>query len=166
MATTPAPNPRASLLSGLRTGGVRSTSGPTHNFPHSAAPGASFNVTRFASQAYNNNNNGNSYYPDESDDLADMLAQNMYIQSAAPRMHQPPMTAAVDGINRFSQQQYSRAMPNTIGMQQAAEAQRQAQQAQAQAQAQQQALQMQMLQLEMMRLQVRFSSCFALPFGA
>lgn len=161
MATTPAPNPRASLLSGLRTGGVRSSSGPTHNFPHSAAPGASFNVPRFASQAYNNNSN--NYYSDESDELADMVAQNVYIQSAGPRMHQPPMTAAVDGFNRFSQQQYARTMANEIGMQQAAEAQRQAQQAQAQAQ--QQALQMQMLQLEMMRLQVRLSPSFALPFG-
>ncbi|KAI0313820.1 hypothetical protein OF83DRAFT_1165444 [Amylostereum chailletii] len=131
MATASAPNTRASLLSGLRTGGVRSTS---INVPHTAAPGATFNVPRFASSSYNHH--------EEEDELADMVAQKMYV-NAPPRMQMqyPPMTAAVDGSNnRFSQQQAVRGqMMNAMN--------------QRQAQAQQQALQMQMMQLEMMRLQ-------------
>lgn len=43
-------NNRASLLSGLRTGGVRSASGPI--MPHTAAPGGSFNIPRFASASH------------------------------------------------------------------------------------------------------------------
>ncbi|KAI0049581.1 hypothetical protein FA95DRAFT_1604223 [Auriscalpium vulgare] len=139
MATTPAPNPRASLLAGLRTGGVRSSSMAV---PHTAAPGASFNVPRFASASYSNS------YPseEETDELADMVSQNTYI-NAPPRMQQAPMTAAVDGTNnRFQQQQFNgqRGLnnPNTaVGG------------AQSQAQAQQQAFQMQMMQIELIRLQ-------------
>ena len=139
MATT-APNQRASLLSGLRTGGVRSTS---VNVPHTAAPGATFNVPRFASASYNNNN----IYDDEEDELADMVSQKMYLNQ--PRMQAPPLTAAVDGShNRFSQQQMRGGQYMNGGMS-AMQAQMQAQQQQ------QQALQMQMMQLEMLRLQAR-----------
>ena len=45
MAASPAPNSRASLLAGLRTGGVRSVSGPV---PHTASPAGTFNVPRYA----------------------------------------------------------------------------------------------------------------------
>ncbi|KZV75419.1 hypothetical protein PENSPDRAFT_673853 [Peniophora sp. CONT] len=139
MAAT-APNQRASLLSGLRTGGVRSTS---VNVPHTAAPGATFNVPRFASASYNNNN----IYDDEEDELAEMVNQKMYFNNQPPRMQAPPLTAAVDGShNRFSQQQMRGGQYMHGGMN--------AMQAQVQAQQQQQqALQMQMMQLEMLRLQ-------------
>ncbi|KAI0269244.1 hypothetical protein BC834DRAFT_922898 [Gloeopeniophorella convolvens] len=143
MAAAPAPNHRASLLAGLRTGGVRSAS---TTVPHTAAPGASFNFQpRFSSAAYNQQSAA-----EEDDQLSDMLSQNMYL-NAQQRMYQAPNTAAVDGgANRFSQQQnnYANGLmtgnmhPNTaVGS------------AQLQAHAQQQALQMQLMQLELMRMQ-------------
>ncbi|TFY80267.1 hypothetical protein EWM64_g3739, partial [Hericium alpestre] len=145
MATAQAPNPRASLLAGLRTGGVRSASGPMGNAPHTAAPGGSFNVPRFASSNFNN-----SPYPaeDEEDGLSDMMSQNLYINGVP--MHQAPLTAAVDGgNNRFSQQQvpqhqanYQRGMMGGVQHNNSL-----------QAQAQQQAIQIQMMQLEMLKLQ-------------
>lgn len=151
MATASAPNHRASLLSGLRTGGVRSTSTPLANVPHTAAPGGSFNVPRFASQH-------SLIFPEEveeEDELAEMPSHNMF---AGPHgaNRQMPMTAAVDGPNnRFSQQQVNgqRGMnPHSVPFSPAFGSNMQAQSAQVQAQAQ--ALQMQMMQLEIMRLQV------------
>jgi len=102
MATAQAPNPRASLLAGLRTGGVRSTSGSAPSIPHTAAPGGAFNVPRIVSTPHND-----VLYPtDEEDELSNMMAQNMYIRNNAARLSQHPMTAAVDGhANRFAQQQ-------------------------------------------------------------
>lgn len=160
--STPAPNPRASLLAGLRTGGVRSASGGAHisNIPHTAAPGGSFNVPRFASQHYSA-----AVYPEEEEDeLPEMPSQNVFAHS----LRQAPQTAAVDGPNnRFAQQQ--RGMnPNSVPFNpsfsiQHAQQQQQQQQQQVQQQQQQaaqtqaaqatQALQMQMMQLEIMRLQ-------------
>ncbi|KAG6911647.1 hypothetical protein DXG01_007897 [Tephrocybe rancida] len=138
MTTASAPNPRASLLSGLRTGGVRSTSA---SIPHTAAPGATFNVSRFPSQQYR----PSSFPEDEEDQLADMPSQIAF----APR--QMPMTAAVDGPNnRFSSQQMGpRGLnPNSVPFSPANfNSNMQS------AQVQSQALQMQMLQLEMMRIQ-------------
>jgi hypothetical protein len=147
MASAPAPTHRASLLSGLRTGGVRSAS--MTGVPHTAAPGVSFNIpSRYVSAAYNQQSIG-----EEDDQLSDMLSHNMYI-NAQQRVYQPPNTAAVDGgANRFSQQQghFNSAMipgiphPNTaVGN--------------AQLQAQQQALQVQLMQLELIRMQVRSPS--------
>ncbi|KAI0773899.1 hypothetical protein C8Q74DRAFT_1418598 [Fomes fomentarius] len=96
MAATPAPNPRASLLAGLRTGGVRSASGPV---PHTAAPAGTFNIPRIVTP----NQEDNYYPPEEEDELSNMMSQNLYIQN---RSRQAPVTAAVDGIpNRFQQQQ-------------------------------------------------------------
>ena len=43
------PTTRASLLAGLRTGGVRSASSPLANIPHTAAPSGSFNIPRSSS---------------------------------------------------------------------------------------------------------------------
>jgi len=123
-AQAPPPNPRASLLAGLRTGGVRSSSA---NAPHTAAPGATFNMPRFASQ------NGQIFLQHEES------------EEDAPSAFAGAMTAAVDGqANRFTQQQ--RGMnPNSIpfspGFQTPS------------AQVQAQALQMQMMQLEIIRLQ-------------
>ena len=97
MAATPAPNPRASLLAGLRTGGVRSVSGP---IPHTAAPTGTFNIPRIITP----NQEDNFYPPEEEDELSNMMSQNLYIQNG--RARQAPLTAAVDGIpNRFQQQQ-------------------------------------------------------------
>ncbi|KAH8106232.1 hypothetical protein BXZ70DRAFT_426673 [Cristinia sonorae] len=134
MATIPTPNSRASLLSGLRTGGVRSTSGPMGNVPHTAAPTGTFNVPRHPSAVYN----GALYSAEEEDELADMVSHNLYINNAN-RMQQP-MTAAVDGsANRFAQQQGMAApMSPYINSQN---------------QAQLQALQLQMMQVEIARLQ-------------
>lgn len=96
-------NNRASLLAGLRTGGVRSTS---LNVPHTAAPTGSFNISRTPS--YTNP----AYYSEEEEDQFVEL----------PSTHQPmfanrgvPMTAAVDGpTNRFSQHQAARMNPHSM----------------------------------------------------
>jgi len=130
--TTANTNNRASLLAGLRTGGVRSASGP---IPHTAAPGATFNVSRFPSH-----HNINIFPEEEEDDqLADMPQQNVF------NNRNIPMTAAVDGAgNRFSHQQAARGMnPNSMPFSPgfAPNMMPQAQ------------MQMQMLQLEMMRIQ-------------
>ncbi|KAI0939511.1 hypothetical protein AcV5_000905 [Taiwanofungus camphoratus] len=139
MATTPAPNPRASLLAGLRTGGVRSTSGPTSNVPHTAAPGGAFNVPRFVP----NSHNDALFSHEEEDELSDMMAQNLYIKNNVSRFQQHPMTAAVDGAaNRFSNQQAIGM--NGMGFNSMTPAA---------AQNQLQALQLQMMQMEIARLQ-------------
>ncbi|EPQ59903.1 hypothetical protein GLOTRDRAFT_11424, partial [Gloeophyllum trabeum ATCC 11539] len=142
MATTPAPNPRASLLSGLRTGGVRSSSNPMQNVPHTAAPGGSFNVPRF---------NAAVYPPEEEEDeISDMVAQNLYINPGNYVNRRQPLTAAVDGPNnRFSQQQGNMQMNNGGYPMSATGFGVQGMQAQAQAQA----IQMQMVQMEILRLQ-------------
>jgi len=143
MASAPAPSHRASLLSGLRTGGVRSAS--MAGVPYTAAPGASFNIpSRFASNAYNQQS-----ISEEDDQLSDMLSHNMYINTQQG-LYQPPNTAAVDGgANRFAYQQghFTNGLmshPNAA-----------VNNAQLQVHAQQQALQMQLMQLELIRMQVR-----------
>ncbi|KAG1907412.1 uncharacterized protein F5891DRAFT_370749 [Suillus fuscotomentosus] len=100
-------NNRASLLNGLRTGGVRSTS---MSGPHTAALGGSFNVPRFVS-------NQHSVFVEEEDDMdeiAELFSQNMYINNQTAR----PLTATVDGSNnRFVQQQMaaqSALNPNSV----------------------------------------------------
>lgn len=140
MASAPAPTQRASLLAGLRTGGVRS------GVPHTASPGGSFNIpSRFASATYNHQSFG-----EEDDQLSDMLSHNMYI-NPQQRVYQPPITAAVDGgANRFSHQQghFTGGMMSGIPHSNPAVGN-------TQLQAQQQALQMQLMQLELIRMQVR-----------
>ncbi|KAH9077441.1 hypothetical protein EDB83DRAFT_1709020 [Lactarius deliciosus] len=137
---SPAPSHRASLLSSLRTGGVRSAS--MVGVPHTSAPGASFNIpSHYATGIYNQQS-----VMEEEDQLSDLLSQNMYI-NAQQRVYQLPNTAAVDGgINRFSQQQghfaNGLASPNgALGS------------APLHAHAQQQALQIQLMQLELIRMQ-------------
>ncbi|KAJ6510005.1 hypothetical protein C8R47DRAFT_964511 [Mycena vitilis] len=133
---TASPNPRASLLSGLRTGGVRSSSA---SVPHTAAPGGSFNVPRFASQLHP------SIFPEEDDDqIVDVPGQNAFATYQAPRM---PMTAAVDGPdNRFTQQQQRGMNPNSAPFTPSFLPQQPMQ-------APNPALQMQMMQLEILRIQ-------------
>ncbi|TFK27082.1 hypothetical protein FA15DRAFT_587271 [Coprinopsis marcescibilis] len=141
-------NNRASLLAGLRTGGVRSSS---HNVPHTAALTGSFNISRAPS--YSNP----AYFPEEEeeDQIAEMPQQHMHARGF-------PMTAAVDGPNnRFSHQQQGRMMnPNSVpftpnfvpGMAQNAGSQN--------------AMQMQMLQLEMLRIQQALQAQQAQQFQA
>ncbi|KAL7282139.1 hypothetical protein ACG7TL_003608 [Trametes sanguinea] len=142
MAATPAPNPRASLLAGLRTGGVRSASGP---IPHTAAPTGTFNIPRIITP----NQEDNFYPPEEDDELSNMMSQNLYIQNG--RARQAPLTAAVDGIpNRFQQQQQQSMNVNMSGgmpfnpLMSPAMAQNQLQQ-----------VQLQLMQMELARMQVR-----------
>lgn len=130
--TTANTNNRASLLAGLRTGGVRSVSGPV---PHTAAPAGAFNVPHFTSH-----HNTNVFPEEEEDDqLPEMPQQNAF------NNRNIPMTAAVDGPNnRFSHHQAARGMnPNSMPFSPGF-APNMAPQAQ---------MQMQMLQLEMMRIQ-------------
>jgi len=143
MTVVSAPNPRASLLSGLRTGGVRSTS---TSIPHTAAPGASFHIPRFASQHH-----PFPLYEDEEDQAA-IPHPTAFEHHLDPRTM--PMTAAVDGPDhRFATHQASQRglnpnsipfspnfSPNFVPPTNAN-------------QLQNQALQMQMLQLEMLRIQ-------------
>ncbi|SRR6266478_7936841 len=146
MASAPPPTHRASLLAGLRTGGVRTN--PVTGIPHSAAPGVSFNIpSHFASATYNQ-----QAFGDEGDQLSDMLSHNMYI-NPQQRVYQPPNTAAVDGSNRFAQQQshFTGGMMSGMSHSNAAISN-------TQLQAQQQALQMQLMQLELIRMQVRSPS--------
>lgn len=140
MATLPTPNSRASLLSGLRTGGVRSASGPMGNVPHTAAPTGTFNLSRRPSVGFN----GSLYATEEEDELADMVSQNAYYNHVN-RMQQPK-TAAVDGsANRFAHQQHlgGNVAPISPFVGNVS-------------QAQLQALQLQMMQVEITRLQVCF----------
>lgn len=133
MTSTHAPNPRAHLLAGLRTGGVRSASGPV---PHTAAPAGTFNIPNISRYSPSIPNDA---FPEEQDELADMVSQHMYINKANSYMPQP-MTAAVDGgVNRFAQQQTTGSAPMNPYMS---------------AQTQMQTLQLQMMQMEIARLQV------------
>ncbi|KIK65481.1 hypothetical protein GYMLUDRAFT_70592 [Collybiopsis luxurians FD-317 M1] len=134
MTTAPTANSRASLLSGLRTGGVRSASA---NVPHTALPGGTFNVPRLVPHPLSGN-----FVSEEQDTVPEMASY-----------HPPsriPMTAAVDGPNnRFSQQQQRTMNPNVAPFSPAGLNPNQlVNNAQAQ-----QALQMQMMQLEIMRIQ-------------
>ncbi|KII95775.1 hypothetical protein PLICRDRAFT_26127 [Plicaturopsis crispa FD-325 SS-3] len=141
MATAPAPNPRASLLSGLRTGGVRSTSG---NFPHTAAIGGSFNVPHFAQD-----NDIRFQVDGPPDDVPDLPNHGNSLYMGTNR--HAPMTAAVDGSNnRFQQQQQYQAGPQrglNVNSQPFNPANMPSHEAQAQA------MQMQMMQIEILRLQ-------------
>ncbi|KAJ6519612.1 hypothetical protein C8R45DRAFT_952096 [Mycena sanguinolenta] len=122
---------RASLLSGLRTGGVRSAA----NIPHTAAPGATFNIPRVSSRLQS------SVFPEEDEEAH--YAQNVFMNRGGNRTM--PMTAAVDGPNnRFLQQQQA-VNPNMASFSPALSGQPNHIQAQA--------LQMQMMQLEFIRMQ-------------
>lgn len=145
-------NSRASLLAGLRTGGVRSAS---HTIPHTAAPGASFHINRAPS--YSNQ----QYYPEEEDDQFFEIHNRQQIFAHRGL----PMTAAVDGPNnRFMQQQqqarivnpHSAAFPNNYPQANN----------QYQGQNNNNALQMQMMQLEVMRIQQQIQAQQAAQFQA
>ncbi|KAG8795142.1 hypothetical protein FRC12_017644 [Ceratobasidium sp. 428] len=97
---------RASLLANLRTGGVRSVSGA--NVPHTAAPGGSFQIPRFASHTHGYGNG--AIYEDDEDVLAAQMQQMAFNGNGAmgPRGMMnggAPMTASLADPNRFQQQQ-------------------------------------------------------------
>ncbi|QRW05313.1 hypothetical protein RhiLY_04312 [Ceratobasidium sp. AG-Ba] len=100
----PQANNRASLLAGLRTGGVRSVSGA--NVPHTAAPGGSFQIPRFASHSHYGNG---AIYEDDEDLLVAQMQQMQFGNGAmGPRSMMngnAPMTASLAEPNRFQQQQ-------------------------------------------------------------
>lgn len=114
--------------------------------PHTAAPGASFNIpSRFSAGTYNQQS-----FVEEDDQLSDLLSQNMYI-NAQQRAYQLPNTAAVDGsVNWFAQQQahFANGLASGISSPNGALGS-----APLHARAQQQALQMQLMQLELIRMQ-------------
>jgi len=121
------PNNRASLLAGLRTGGVRSVS-----VPHTAAPSGSFNVSPFSQPlpAY--------AFPedDEPDQVFEMPQRLVY------NNRNFSVTAAVDGPNnRFAAQQASSRGMNPLSVPFNPP------------QVSSTHLQLQMMQLEVMRLQ-------------
>lgn len=129
-------NPRASLLAGLRTGGVRSSSGAV---PHTAALSGAFNVPRFASHSRPSE--------EETDQLAEMPPPNVFANNHYGGNRTMPMTAAVDVPNHmFMHQQNQGLNPNSVpfspGFMPG-----QANQARAQA------FQLQMMQLELMKIQ-------------
>lgn len=143
MAATPAPNPRASLLAGLRTGGVRSAPGP---IPHTAAPSGTFNIPRIITP----NQEDNYYPPEDEDELSNMMSQNLYIHNN--RSRQAPLTASVDGMpNRFQhQQQQPRNMNGGMQYNQ--------HMSPVMAQNQLQQVQLQLMQMELARMQVSASA--------
>ena len=110
-------NNRASLLSGLRTGGVRSASGPI--MPHTAAPGGSFNIPRFASASH-----PPAIYEDANDGL-DFGTQSLHYSGF--NQYGAPMTAGFnDRAPRFQQQQqeqFFRQAQFAMGMNQMDQAQ-------------------------------------------
>jgi hypothetical protein len=119
------PHNRASLLSGLRTGGVRSSSAP-----HSAAPTGSFNIVPFP-QALPTHT---FQEEDEGDQIYEMPQRHVY------NNRNIPTTAAVDGPNnRFASQQAAPRGMNPLSMPFNLMSTPQ--------------MQLQMMQLEMMRLQ-------------
>lgn len=138
------PNPRASLLSGLRTGGVRATS---VNIPQTAGPGGHFTMPRFASVSQHHSN---GFSEEEEDQMGEMPAYGHYASNAVNR----PMTAGVDGTNnKFSQQQTGgqKMNPNSATFIPGFGLNIQSPAPDAQAQAMQE---MQLLQMEVIRLQV------------
>lgn len=160
MATAQHHNHRAALLNGLRTGGVRSNS---MSAPHTAAPGGSFNIPRFASTTIQQ-----SFFPEEDDmdQVGELFSQNLYVHNnnavnnngfSAIASSARPLIAAVDNPNnRFIQQQMAgqRGLnPNSVPFSPAYPhgSQPQVTPAEAQLHAYQQ---MQLMQLEIMRLQV------------
>ncbi|KAG6335303.1 hypothetical protein ID866_3787 [Astraeus odoratus] len=154
MATAHHTTHRASLLNGLRTGGVRATS---MSAPHTAAPGGSFNVPRFASASVQ----PSSFDEEDLDKVSDLFSQNLLIQSGNGHTGTDPFARQMNGVidgphNRFAQQPGASQRglnPNSRPFSPAAFSQgiqEQVASTEAQIHAYQQ---MQMMQLEIMRLQ-------------
>lgn len=126
--TTANTNARASLLAGLRTGGVRSS---TIDAPHTASPTGTFDLRRLSSKYHA------TPFSEEEDQATEKFHQNI------SQDRDTPMTDVDGPINLFPQHQGTRGMnPNSIPFSPAPNMTPQAQ------------IQMQMLHLEMMRIQV------------
>ncbi|KAL4081699.1 hypothetical protein V8B97DRAFT_82515 [Scleroderma yunnanense] len=151
MATAHHPSRRASLLNGLRTGGVRSTS---MSAPHTAAPGGSFNIPRFVSTSIQQS----PFEEEDLDQVSDLFSRNLHIQNNTHLPGTSPfsrqMTSAVDVPNNgFMQQQIASQKglnPNSAPFSPTYSQSVQQQQVSSEIQAYQQ---MQLMQLEIMRLQ-------------
>lgn len=138
-------NHRASLLSGLRTGGVRTASNPSHlqmNGPYTAAVGGQF--PRHASF-------GANFEDDGSDQLAASMAQKLNFGGGMPMT----ASAAESGLPMFQQQQHAQALYLQAQAQAAQFAAMSGQSAFNNGMTPEQAQNFQM-QMEFMRLQVRF----------
>lgn len=133
--TTTHPSQRASLLAGLRTGGVRSASGPV---PHTAGPQASF----FVSQPHVSNYDSSFPEDEEVNDLSNMMAHGAHISNR----YNPPRTAQPDFATApYQQQQHWSGMQTHVHQGH--------DMAPASAYSSQQDMQLQMMQMELMRLQ-------------
>jgi len=117
MAAPSAPSNRASLLAGLRTGGVRSASQPLQ-VPHTAAPTGSFNIPRFASATHSSN-----HFLEENEDddqLAELAAQNLTFQHNHRQSTIPMTASAADGTMNMFQQQQQQLLLRQLAVQRAA----------------------------------------------
>ncbi|KAJ3810509.1 hypothetical protein F5876DRAFT_65542 [Lentinula aff. lateritia] len=139
MTTAPTSNSRASLLSGLRTGGVRSSSA---SIPHTAAPGGTFNIPRIVSHA-----SSAQFVNEEPEYLPEMTSHNIYANNHYGG-NRIPLTAAVDGPNNTFSQHQRGMNPNVTPFSPSFNTN-----AMSQANQAQQALQMQMMQLEILKIQ-------------
>ncbi|KAH0839678.1 Sedlin, N-terminal conserved region-domain-containing protein [Lanmaoa asiatica] len=137
---------RASLLNGLRTGGVRSTS---MSAPLSPAPVASFNLPRFASSAINT---PIFQEEDDMDQLSDLLSSNLYINNISGHTFTPPIDAPNTTFVHHQVPSHRPLNPNSVPFSPAHlhTPQQQATPADTQLHAYQQ---MQLMQLEILRLQ-------------
>ncbi|KAI6034285.1 hypothetical protein BKA83DRAFT_670563 [Pisolithus microcarpus] len=149
MATAHHTSHRASLLNGLRTGGVRATS---MSAPHTAAPGASFNIPRFVSTSFQQ-----SPFDDEDlDQVGELSTQHLRIPNSNGLSGAGSFTRALDSSNNgFVRQRVASQKglnPNSVPFSPAysQEVQQPVSSADAQLHAYQQ---MQLMQLEILRLQ-------------
>ncbi|KAI6134909.1 hypothetical protein EV401DRAFT_2052444 [Pisolithus croceorrhizus] len=92
MATAHHTSHRASLLNGLRTGGVRSTS---MSAPHTAAPGASFNIPRFVSSSFQQP----AFDDEDLDQVGELFTQHLHIHNSNGLAGAGSFSRALDGSN-------------------------------------------------------------------
>ncbi|KAI6047378.1 hypothetical protein EDC04DRAFT_2623037 [Pisolithus marmoratus] len=148
MATAHHTSHRASLLNGLRTGGVRSTS---MSAPHTAAPGVSFNIPRFASTSVQQS----AVDEEDLDQVGELFTQHLHIHNNNGHSGGREFTRALDGSNNgFVRQRVASQKglnPNSVPFSPAysQEVQQPVSSADAQLHAYQQ---MQLMQLEILRL--------------
>lgn len=144
MAST-TPNSRASLLAGLRTGGVRSASQP-FAVPHTAAPTGHFNIPRYVSATH-----PTSSFLDEDDEVDQLAQMTSHLAVDAYNSQQIPMTAAVADSNFLFQQQQQQLLLNHLAAQRASLTGNSYNST-----GQQTDFRTQMMQMELLKYQVRF----------
>ena len=143
---TAQPSPRASLLSGLRTGGVRSVS-----VPQTAAPAGSFNIPHRMQSPLNQ---ARPIFPEEEqmDQLGDMASHSAYGRGPRDLSHlrQQPRTASLDCARLLQQQQDLLLQRPQVARAAVASGPAMYESVSSDVQA----MQMHMMQMEIMRLQV------------